>query len=267
MNGLFEKHKNHGPIHGVQVMVEPHRHEGIFIARGKEDALVTKNMVPGESVYGEKRVSVEVRCFTSKRCDHKTPILTAFDQRSQPVFSSVAHLRRGALLLCCTPLQPVLQRLRVRRDAEVTSGHTTAQFPIGSRCLCRTRATRRSTACLRSSNRISIALFVQNEGDKTEYRLWNPFRSKLAAAVLAGLDNIYIKPGMKLLYLGAASGTSVSHCSDIVGPEGALPMPCLPWCCTALTLSALRVRCRCPVYLCTVAPVKRAQYCTAHLLC
>lgn len=40
--------------------------------------------------------------------------------------------------------------------------------------------------------------------------------------MLAGLDNIYIKPGMKVLYLGAASGTSVSHCSDIVGPEGAL---------------------------------------------
>ena len=34
---------------------------GVFIARGKEDALVTKNMVNGESVYGEKRVAVEVR--------------------------------------------------------------------------------------------------------------------------------------------------------------------------------------------------------------
>ena len=33
---------------------------GVFIARGKEDALVTKNMVPGESVYGEKRMAVEV---------------------------------------------------------------------------------------------------------------------------------------------------------------------------------------------------------------
>ena len=30
------------------------------MSRGKEDALVTKNMVPGESVYGEKRISVEV---------------------------------------------------------------------------------------------------------------------------------------------------------------------------------------------------------------
>lgn len=34
---------------------------GVFICRGKEDALVTKNMVVGESVYGEKRISVEVR--------------------------------------------------------------------------------------------------------------------------------------------------------------------------------------------------------------
>ena len=60
------------------------------------------------------------------------------------------------------------------------------------------------------------------EGEKTEYRVWNPFRSKLAASVLAGVDNIHIKPGGKVLYLGAASGTSVSHVSDIVGPTGAV---------------------------------------------
>ncbi len=45
---------------GKTVVIEPHRHEGVFIARGKEDALVTKNMVPGESVYGEKRISADV---------------------------------------------------------------------------------------------------------------------------------------------------------------------------------------------------------------
>jgi rRNA 2'-O-methyltransferase fibrillarin len=55
---------------------------------------------------------------------------------------------------------------------------------------------------------------------KTEYRVWNPFRSKLAAGILGGLENIYIKPGAKVLYLGAASGTSVSHVADIVGPTG-----------------------------------------------
>ena len=56
------------------------------------------------------------------------------------------------------------------------------------------------------------------EGTKTEYRVWNPFRSKLAAGVLGGMDNIFIQPGAKVLYLGAASGTSVSHVADIVGP-------------------------------------------------
>ncbi|URE21074.1 ubiquitin carboxyl-terminal hydrolase [Musa troglodytarum] len=34
---------------------------------------------------------------------------------------------------------------------------------------------------------------VQNEdGTKVEYRVWNPFRSKLAAAVLGGVENIWI---------------------------------------------------------------------------
>lgn len=42
------------------MVVEPHRHEGIFVARGKEDALVTLNSTPGVAVYGEKRISVEV---------------------------------------------------------------------------------------------------------------------------------------------------------------------------------------------------------------
>jgi rRNA 2'-O-methyltransferase fibrillarin len=45
---------------GSRVTIEPHRHEGVFLARGKEDALVTRNLVAGESVYGEKRISVDV---------------------------------------------------------------------------------------------------------------------------------------------------------------------------------------------------------------
>lgn len=44
---------------GKKVIIEPHRHAGVFIARGKEDALVTLNMIPGETIYGEKRISVD----------------------------------------------------------------------------------------------------------------------------------------------------------------------------------------------------------------
>lgn len=53
-----------------------------------------------------------------------------------------------------------------------------------------------------------------------EYRLWDPFRSKLAAGILRGLSVVPIKPGTRVLYLGAASGTTASHVSDIVGAKG-----------------------------------------------
>lgn len=103
----------------AKVIIEPHRFEGIFVAKGKDDSLVTKNMVPGESVYGEKRIAGE-----------------------------------------------------------------------------------------------------SGEGEKTEYRVWNPFRSKLGAMIVGGMENCPIKPGSKVLYLGGASGTTVSHVSDLVGPHG-----------------------------------------------
>jgi fibrillarin-like pre-rRNA processing protein len=53
-----------------------------------------------------------------------------------------------------------------------------------------------------------------------EYRLWNPNRSKLAAAIINGLENQPIKKGSSVLYLGAATGTTASHVSDIVGEDG-----------------------------------------------
>ena len=49
-----------------------------------------------------------------------------------------------------------------------------------------------------------------------EYRLWNPRRSKLAAALLNGLENLELGETSKVLYLGASTGTTVSHISDIV---------------------------------------------------
>jgi len=55
-----------------------------------------------------------------------------------------------------------------------------------------------------------------------EYRSWIPYRSKLAAAILKGLKNLFIKPGSKILYLGTATGTTSSHISDIIGENGIL---------------------------------------------
>lgn len=53
-----------------------------------------------------------------------------------------------------------------------------------------------------------------------EYREWDVRKSKLGAAVAKGISQIGVKPGSLVLYLGCASGTSVSHVSDIVGKEG-----------------------------------------------
>ncbi len=52
--------------------------------------------------------------------------------------------------------------------------------------------------------------------DGEEYRAWNPYRSKLAAAILKGLKPEVLTKDARVLYLGAATGTTVSHISDIV---------------------------------------------------
>ncbi|MCD6557552.1 MAG: fibrillarin-like rRNA/tRNA 2'-O-methyltransferase [Candidatus Aenigmarchaeota archaeon] len=54
----------------------------------------------------------------------------------------------------------------------------------------------------------------------TEYREWDPRRSKLAAAILNGLKNVPIKSGSLILYLGISAGTTASHISDIIGKDG-----------------------------------------------
>lgn len=53
-----------------------------------------------------------------------------------------------------------------------------------------------------------------------EYRVWDPFRSKLAAAIMNGLEIFPFKEKSSVLYLGVSTGTTVSHVSDIVGPKG-----------------------------------------------
>ena len=54
---------------------------------------------------------------------------------------------------------------------------------------------------------------VIHEG-KWFYRLWNPKRSKLSAAMHLNLKNFPFKDS-RVLYLGAATGTTVSHVSDL----------------------------------------------------
>ena len=56
--------------------------------------------------------------------------------------------------------------------------------------------------------------------DDVEYRSWNPTRSKLGAVIMKGVQTMPIRPGCMVLYLGVASGTTVSHVSDVIGESG-----------------------------------------------
>lgn len=79
-------------------------------------------------------------------------------------------------------------------------------------------------------------------------------RSKLAAGILGGLETIYMKPGSKVLYLGAASGTSVSHVADIVGPTGAVYVCCRSDPMTVVASLTTRLGCR------VLAPLRQRSY-------
>ena len=61
-----------------------------------------------------------------------------------------------------------------------------------------------------------------NNKNKVEYRIWNIYFSKLGASLENGMTNIYIKPGSKVIYLGAGSDnySTISHVSDIIGKNG-----------------------------------------------
>jgi rRNA 2'-O-methyltransferase fibrillarin len=69
---------------------------------------------------------------------------------------------------------------------------------------------------------VMVACTHQRGDEKVEYRTWTPYRSKIAAAIAGGINALDFGPGSKVLYLGASTGTTCSHVSDIIGPTGIL---------------------------------------------
>nr|BAS01725.1 fibrillarin like-protein [Amorphochlora amoebiformis] len=64
------------------------------------------------------------------------------------------------------------------------------------------------------------SFILDNSKDNSEFRVWNPFRSKISAAVLNGICRLNIKENDSVLYLGASTGSTISHISDIIGYKG-----------------------------------------------
>lgn len=64
---------------------------------------------------------------------------------------------------------------------------------------------------------------VYGEPTEGEWRAWNPRRSKLGAMLDLGMETgLAGGPDERVLYLGAASGTTVSHVADCAGPTYAV---------------------------------------------
>jgi len=93
-----------------------------------------------------------------------------------------------------------------------------SQFPAVYQVRLEDGAQRLATKNLATGRNVYGEKLISYEG--VEYRVWDAFRSKLAAAILKNLKKVPIKPDHKVLYLGAASGTTASHVSDIVGEKG-----------------------------------------------
>ena len=70
------------------------------------------------------------------------------------------------------------------------------------------------TKNLTLGNRVYGERLINYKG--IEYREWDPFRSKLAAILLENPIMSFLNSNLKCLYLGASSGTTISHLSDIV---------------------------------------------------
>ena len=69
------------------------------------------------------------------------------------------------------------------------------------------------TASRAPGTRVYGERLVPSKG--VEYREWNPTRSKLSAYITNGGRQVPIKKMSQVLYLGASSGTTPSHVSDI----------------------------------------------------
>ena len=80
------------------------------------------------------------------------------------------------------------------------------------------RKTQLYTISLNPGKQVYGERLIRQDGE--EYREWDAFKSKLASSILKGATNIFIRKNDIVLYLGAASGTTVSHVSDIIGNEG-----------------------------------------------
>ena len=65
-----------------------------------------------------------------------------------------------------------------------------------------------------------FTVIPKSENQANQYRNWNPFYSKLAAALFNGLEIFPFKSDSKIFYSGSSSTTTLNHLLDIIDSKG-----------------------------------------------
>ena len=155
--------------------IQPHNIEGVYVITTDKEFIATKNLTPGETIYGEQLIKIE----ENRQIEHNKK-------------ENEENMKN--------------QKMDENEDNSSESDII---------CPKNNKAPNDSSSS-ESDVRI-INLKVLNE-----YRVWNKFYSKLGASIENGINNIYMKKGSKVLYLGAGndSYSTITHISDLVGDEG-----------------------------------------------
>ena len=154
--------------------VQPHQLEGVYIIKSDKEYLATKNLSPGESIYGEELIIIE----ENKKEENK-------DSNSERSSKNM--------------IQVINYNNNKKEEYKDSDSDSSSEFEV-----------------IKKNNNSS------NNVNKIEYRIWDAYYSRLGAAIENGINNIFIKPGSKVLYIGSGnqSYSTISHISDLVGKDG-----------------------------------------------
>jgi rRNA 2'-O-methyltransferase fibrillarin len=164
----------------ITTSIKPHNLEGVYVITTDKEFIATKNLTPGETIYGELLIKIE-----------ENPKMETNEKEKKKENEKDENMEN--------------QKTNVYEDSSSESDDV---------CIINKKAPNDSIS---ESDGYPISKKVLNE-----YRVWNKFYSKLGASIENGINNIYMKKGSKILYLGAGndSYSTITHISDLIGEEG-----------------------------------------------
>ena len=162
----------------ITTTIKPHNLEGVYIITSDREFIATKNLIPGEAIYGEQLIKIEENRKIDNKEKEKEENKSNMEKQKINEYDDSSS-------------DGDMEIVKKKEYGLEDSSSESDICPINIKVL-------------------------------NEYRVWNKYYSKLGASIENGINNIYIKEGSKVLYLGAGndSYSTITHISDLVGEEG-----------------------------------------------